>query len=423
MPRSGRRSQAASTWSRFIIGSPMPMNTQWSTSSMRRKCSAWSRISRAVRLRPNFIEPVAQKRARQRAARLRGQAQRAAPVAVAHEHGLDRPAVVRAEQRLDRAVAGVRLAGRASGSRTGPRRPGGRAARRAGRSSRRSPRRRARSTPTPGRRGSGARRGRRACRRGARGPRASRSGSFAAMRLAKHLAHAGVASRRGGRGDHRRGPRHGRRRDGHRPRARRDRRERRSRSTARPSAAPSRAWSTPLNKPPASSRPRTTPTAARRSSTSSRRGARLYPVGRLDADTTGLILLTNDGDLANHLMHPRYEVREDLPREGGASRRSPTRALRALREGVELDDGRDRAGRRAPARAATSLELTIHEGRKRQVRRMCEAVGHPVLALGGSRSARCASATSPGEAPAADAAEVERLRRRPPRARTLRQSR
>ena len=61
IPISGRRSQAASTASRLIRGSPMPMNTAWLTSSTRRKCSAWSRISDAVRLRPNFIEPVAQK--------------------------------------------------------------------------------------------------------------------------------------------------------------------------------------------------------------------------------------------------------------------------------------------------------------------------------------------------------------------------
>ena len=60
-PTSGRRRQASSTLSRFIIGSPMPMKTTWSTSSMRRKCSAWSRISLTVRLRPNFIVPVAQK--------------------------------------------------------------------------------------------------------------------------------------------------------------------------------------------------------------------------------------------------------------------------------------------------------------------------------------------------------------------------
>jgi 23S rRNA pseudouridine2605 synthase len=108
-------------------------------------------------------------------------------------------------------------------------------------------------------------------------------------------------------------------------------------------------------------------------------GARLYPVGRLDADTTGLILLTNDGDLANHLMHPRYEV----PRVYRAKVARPPvadRAIRALREGIDLDDGRT-----APALVRRVrpdvLELTIREGRKRQVRRMCEAVGHPVLAL------------------------------------------
>jgi 23S rRNA pseudouridine2605 synthase len=108
-------------------------------------------------------------------------------------------------------------------------------------------------------------------------------------------------------------------------------------------------------------------------------GTRLYPVGRLDADTTGLILLTNDGELANRLTHPRYEV----PKTYRAKVENPPvgeRALRALREGVELDDGRT-----APARARRLrpdvVELTIHEGRKRQVRRMCEAVGHPVVAL------------------------------------------
>jgi 23S rRNA pseudouridine2605 synthase len=105
---------------------------------------------------------------------------------------------------------------------------------------------------------------------------------------------------------------------------------------------------------------------------------RLYPVGRLDADTTGLILLTNDGDLAHTLTHPRFEVpRTYRARVEG---RPGERALRALREGVELDDGRT-----APARVRLvgphELELTIHEGRKRQVRRMCEAVGHRVVAL------------------------------------------
>jgi len=108
-------------------------------------------------------------------------------------------------------------------------------------------------------------------------------------------------------------------------------------------------------------------------------GERLYPVGRLDADTTGLILLTNDGALAHRLTHPSFEV----PRTYRATvERPPVRepALRALREGVELEDGRT-----APAAvrrlAPDRLELTVHEGRKRQVRRMCEAVGHPVKAL------------------------------------------
>jgi 23S rRNA pseudouridine2605 synthase len=106
---------------------------------------------------------------------------------------------------------------------------------------------------------------------------------------------------------------------------------------------------------------------------------RLYPVGRLDADTTGLILLTNDGELANLLMHPSHE----LPRTYRAQvepPRVPDRALRALREGVELEDGRTAPAAARPL-APGWIELTIHEGRKRQVRRMCEAVGHRVVAL------------------------------------------
>jgi 23S rRNA pseudouridine2605 synthase len=107
-------------------------------------------------------------------------------------------------------------------------------------------------------------------------------------------------------------------------------------------------------------------------------GQRLYPVGRLDADSTGLILLTNDGDLAYTLTHPRFEVpRTYRARVEG---RPSERALRALREGVELDDGRT-----APAHVRLvgphELELTIHEGRKHQVRRMCETVGHRVVDL------------------------------------------
>lgn len=106
---------------------------------------------------------------------------------------------------------------------------------------------------------------------------------------------------------------------------------------------------------------------------------RLYPVGRLDADTTGLILLTNDGELAGLLMHPRHEVAK-VYRAQVEPKRVGEAALRALREGVELEDGRT-----APAEvrtlAAGQLELTLHEGRKRQVRRMCEAVGHKVTQL------------------------------------------
>src|SRR3954470_2903937 len=111
-------------------------------------------------------------------------------------------------------------------------------------------------------------------------------------------------------------------------------------------------------------------------------GARLYPVGRLDADSSGLVLLTNDGELANRLMHPRYEVEKAYRVwvRGWPSKA----ALGALRRGVELEDGRA-----APARVAilrsrgqeTELELTIHEGRNRIVRRMLEAVGYPVISL------------------------------------------
>jgi 23S rRNA pseudouridine2605 synthase len=108
-------------------------------------------------------------------------------------------------------------------------------------------------------------------------------------------------------------------------------------------------------------------------------GVRLYPVGRLDADTTGLILLTNDGELANRLMHPRYEVPRTYVAkvQGGFVK---NRALERLREGVELDDGRTGPAQVRQVRPAV-LELTIREGRKRQVKRMCEAVGHRVLSL------------------------------------------
>jgi 23S rRNA pseudouridine2605 synthase len=105
---------------------------------------------------------------------------------------------------------------------------------------------------------------------------------------------------------------------------------------------------------------------------------RVVPVGRLDADTTGALLLTNDGPLAHRLMHPRYEVDKvyEVEVDGDPSHE----ALSRLAEGVELDDGRTvpaHVRRVGPAR----LELTIHEGRKHQVKRMLEAVGHPVRRL------------------------------------------
>jgi 23S rRNA pseudouridine2605 synthase len=106
---------------------------------------------------------------------------------------------------------------------------------------------------------------------------------------------------------------------------------------------------------------------------------RLYPVGRLDIDSTGLILLTNDGELAYRLTHPKFEVEKAYR---AVLARPPVRdtALRALRHGVELEDGRTAAAR-VRRLAPDTIELTIHEGRNRQIKRMCEAVGHPVRAL------------------------------------------
>ena len=106
---------------------------------------------------------------------------------------------------------------------------------------------------------------------------------------------------------------------------------------------------------------------------------RVFSVGRLDAQTEGLLLLTNDGEMANRIAHPSHGVeKEYLAEVDGASRRRVL--VRQLRDGVELNDGPT-----APARVAQPepgvLRLTIHEGRNRQVRRMCEAVGHPVKRL------------------------------------------
>jgi len=124
-------------------------------------------------------------------------------------------------------------------------------------------------------------------------------------------------------------------------------------------------------------------------------GARVVPVGRLDADTTGALLLTNDGPLAHRLAHPRYEVDKvyEVEVEGSPS----DDALRQLAEGVDLEDGRTApAGLRrlGPSR----IELTLHEGRKHQVKRMCEAVGHPVRQLHRSRYATLTlDGLAPGE--------------------------
>ena len=105
---------------------------------------------------------------------------------------------------------------------------------------------------------------------------------------------------------------------------------------------------------------------------------RVFPVGRLDGETEGLLILTNDGQLTHHLTHPCFGVeKEYLTQVKG----EPSRAtLRRLRDGVELDDG-PTARARVTAVEPNLIRLTIHEGRNRQVRRMCEAVGHPVLRL------------------------------------------
>jgi 23S rRNA pseudouridine2605 synthase len=111
---------------------------------------------------------------------------------------------------------------------------------------------------------------------------------------------------------------------------------------------------------------------------------RVVPVGRLDVDTTGALLLTNDGALAHRLAHPRYGVEKvyEVEVEGEPD----DEVLRRLADGVELDDGRT-APARARRLARSEIELTLHEGRNRQVKRMCAAVGHPVRRLHRSRYA------------------------------------
>lgn len=140
---------------------------------------------------------------------------------------------------------------------------------------------------------------------------------------------------------------------------------------------------------------------------------RVVPVGRLDADTTGALLLTNDGPLAHRLAHPGYGVPkvyeaevEGVPDAG---------ALEAIREGINLEDGltAPAAARVLRRRAGSALlELTLHEGRKHQVKRMCEAVGHPVRRLHRSRYAGLSlEGVAPGEWRKLTREEVAELRR------------
>lgn len=134
---------------------------------------------------------------------------------------------------------------------------------------------------------------------------------------------------------------------------------------------------------------------------------RVFPVGRLDADTEGLLLLTNDGELTHRLTHPSFGVdKEYLAHVEGA----PSRAsLRRLREGIELDDG-PTAPAKVSALEPSVLRITIHEGRNRQVRRMCEAIGHPVRRLVRTRIADLADrGLAPGEWRHLTTAEVRAL--------------
>jgi 23S rRNA pseudouridine2605 synthase len=137
---------------------------------------------------------------------------------------------------------------------------------------------------------------------------------------------------------------------------------------------------------------------------------RLVPVGRLDADTTGALLLTNDGELAHRLAHPRYEAEKvyETEVEGQPS----DEALARLEQGVELDDGPT-----APAKTRrlgpNVVELTIHEGRKHQVKRMLAAVGHPVRSLHRSRYAGLTlEGLEPGAWRELEPSETDQLRTR-----------
>ena len=136
---------------------------------------------------------------------------------------------------------------------------------------------------------------------------------------------------------------------------------------------------------------------------------RVFPVGRLDAETEGLLLLTNDGELTHRLTHPSFGVEKEYLAQ---VRGNPTRGeLRRLREGVELEDGPT-----APAKASLvgtdTVKLVIHEGRNRQVRRMCDAIGHPVIRLVRTRIGPLTDTRlAPGEWRPLTVAEVRSLER------------
>ena len=208
------------------------------------------------------------------------------------------------------------------------------------------------------------------------------------MRLAKYLAHAGVASRRAAEEIIRDGrvTVDGDRRSPTPPATSTGRRARHCRRRAGRASAEQRVVYA-VNKPAGVvSTARDTQGRQTVVELAGDRGVRLYPVGRLDVDTTGLILLTNDGELANRLTHPRFEV----PRHATAwslERPGRRRGAPTLRGGVELDDGRT-----APAEARrlgpNVIELVMHEGRKRQVRGCARRSGTPCASFSASRSGR-----------------------------------
>ena len=383
IPRSGSSAHAASTASRFIIGSPMPMNTAWST---RPEPAEVERLVEDLPGRQVAAEahlPGRAERAGERAAGLRGEAQRAPAVPVdasappraggrraVWNSALTVPSLAWASSSrvsVENGTRSLELRARSAAADRSSRRSRGRPARPSARSAWRGtsgsprsverwlttveihrslwwqpdapgqiPRLRRRRLP-PRRRGADPRRPGDGRRRDGRPIRRATSG---------------------------RSTRHGRRRAGRRPsrRARRLRGQQAARrrldGVAIPSGRPTVVSLVP------------------------HRRCACIPVGRLDVDTTGLILLTNDGDLAHRLTHPSFEVRQDLPGSSSSAARSATRALRALRAGVELDDGLT-----APARV-------------RRVRRTRSS----------SRSTRAASARSSGCA-SASAIRVVRLER------------